>query len=385
MPFDDDPEPQPWWWLTASERRTLGLGDRVERTADGFLFGDEGAACRVEIVARDENAPVKLGSASLRVWGALDDPRVKRIVVEAARTLHARRGRGFEPTSVSLPSSGSRGGDVVIDVPSVCDRACVFCHRSSEPVSARRTNGRDDDVLARIDAANGDILFSGDDAMSHRRIVEFVARAHARGVGRVAGIGPLRESHARSNARALAKAGLSSWSTGLFGGDAVSHDRVAGLAGAFDTLMLATAVMRDAGIAVRFVTPLVRPVLASLADIVACARTLSGESTSLLAYAPDTEVGVAFDSVVPDYAELRAALERLGNEGPGADALPLCVLPERRRANASARLERTDGRIEAMYPGAICGDCDAKSRCPGVPSTVLRANRGEGLVALRLR
>jgi hypothetical protein len=393
MVVQRDPDPRPWWWLSHDERVSLGLGAGVQRTAHGFVFGDIGARCRIEVVARDESAPVKLGSASLRVWGDLDDANVRSVITRAARILHARRGRGFEPEKVAFDAADTPVDTAaetvrpptVIDVPSVCDRACSFCGRSLEPIERRRVHRTDHDVYAEIDRAEGDVLFTGDDAMSHSHIVDFVERAASRRLGRVTGIGPLRESHARQHGEALARAGLVTWSTGLFGGDAGSHDRVAGLAGAFDTLVAATAVLRGAGIAVRFVTPLVRPVIAELPAILARARELTGAAASLLAYVPDRDVGEHFDPIVPRFDELRAALDAVGDEAGGVDALPICALPFAWRAQAATRLDRTDPSLRIAYPAATCDGCEARPRCPGVADTVLRANGGAGLVTLSRR
>lgn len=374
-----EPAAPPWWWLTLEERERLGLGEAVARTSSGFVFGDPGAPYRIELGPRDESAPVKLGSVSLRLLGDGSRADARRAIYEASRALYARRGRGFDPAAIELEAAGATSL-AIIDVPSICDRACAFCHRALQPIAARRPRGSDEDVIEAIDRAESEILFTGDDALSHPRIVEWIARAAARGP--VSLIGPARPGLAPRLAPALARAGLARFSSGLFGSEPSTHDRIAGREGALAALAEACAALRGVGIDVELVTPLVRALLADLPAISARARAWSGREPSLLAYVPDTEVGVAFDGLVAPWDELRAALEALGDRGPRADALPLCVLPARWRRGASARLERTDRTLAIVHPEDPCGRCAARAACPGIATTVLRAVGVGGLRAI---
>jgi hypothetical protein len=386
-----DPTDPPWWWLRSTERTALGLGLAVERTAGGFVFGAPGAA-RVEITARCDDAPVKLGSAALRLWGQGLDGSGRALLASVARVLVARKGPGFAPESISLDAlvAGSlRPSDetsTIVDVPTICDRACVFCHMSATPPASRRPRGTDAEVEAAIDRAPaGELLFTGDDALSHPRIVELVARARGRGL-RPALIGPPRLGVTPALAAPLAEAGLLRYQTAIFGVDAAAHDAIAGRAGAFAAMVEACASLRGAGIAVELVTPLIAPILPSLAALQGVARAHAGAPATLLTYVPDSMVGDRFDWLVPPYEALRSALASLGANAPAdlrlADALPLCVLPPPMRARAPRRLARTDLAIDSSWPDASCAACAQRSGCPGVPSTVARAVGASGLVTL---
>jgi MoaA/NifB/PqqE/SkfB family radical SAM enzyme len=317
-----------------------------------------------------ELAPVSLAEVVIAT-----DPRAAGAIREARDA----RGRGAR--------ARERVPETLIDVPSVCDRACVFCHVSQRPLEARAPRGSDAAVEAAIAGLSGPVLFTGDDALSHPRIVEFVEAARRR-TAEVSIIGPPRKGKTAALAPALVKAGLARYITALLGPDARSHDAVAGREGAFDALCEAVLVMRSNGVAVELVTPLVRPVLGSLGELLLRGRSLLGASAplpSLLAYAPDSMVGRAFDAVVPGWDELRTALSGLPPDLLGrvsVDGLPLCVLPEKLRQRAPSRLDRSDGGLSAAYPESPCRDCRSRAACPGVADTVLRAAGAAGLRAL---
>ncbi|MBI2392584.1 MAG: hypothetical protein HYV09_23570 [Deltaproteobacteria bacterium] len=114
----------PWWWLSEDECEALGLGRGATRTAEGVLFGRDGEGPRVEIVSRAAGGPVKLGSACLRLWGAPLDTAGVALLGAVARLLYERRGRGFDPDAAPLAvARRERPETVLLDVPSVCDRA----------------------------------------------------------------------------------------------------------------------------------------------------------------------------------------------------------------------------------------------------------------------
>jgi hypothetical protein len=380
--------PRPWWWLSGAECAALGIGEGARRTDRGVVFGADTSPLRLELVPRSEDAPVKIGGAALRLWGPSAHPAARRLLVLAARILQARAGEGFDPAAVSFDAPAPRAdpapGVTLVDVPSVCERACLFCGISLRPRDQRRPRGADEDVERAIAAARGPVLFTGDDALSHPRIVAFVERAAAGGRA-VSLIGPPRRGATAALAPALARAGLRRYETAILGDGPSTHDPIAGLEGAFDALVEAASAMRAAGVSVELVTPLVTPLLGALPAIAARAVSIAGAPPTLLAYAPDEEVGTAFDAIVPRFDALRAALAPLfaaGGPRPGLDALPLCVLPESLRAGAAARLERSVG---VVYPEATCAGCDLRAACPGVATTVMRAAGGEGLVTLRRR
>lgn len=394
LPEPTDPTDPPWWWLRSAERAALGLGLAVERTEGGFVFGAPGGA-RVEITARCDDAPVKLGSAALRLWGPSLDAAGRALLASVARVLVARKAQGFAPDSISLETRQAAAGTLrsagdetstIVDVPSTCDRACVFCHVSATPLASRRPRGSDAEVEAAIDRAPaGELLFTGDDALSHPRIVELVRRARARGL-RPALIGPPRLGVTPALAPRLADAGLARYQTAILGADAAAHDAIAGRAGAFAAMAEACVALRRVGVAVELVTPLILPILPWLARLQITARAHAGAPATLLTYVPDSMVGDRFDRLVPPYEALRRALASLAAQAPAdvrlADALPLCVLPASMRARAPRRLARTDLAIGASWPDVSCADCAQRPRCPGVPSTVARAVGPAGLAGL---
>ncbi len=363
---------QPWWWLTEEERAGLGLGRRAARTPVGVVFGAPDGL-RLELAPRGALA-VPLGPLSLSALGARDESHRRQVLARALALLGPRLDDGFDPAQAGLE------GDqpvAIIDVPSVCERACVFCHVSLQPAGTRRPRGSDADVERALEATRGPVLFTGDDALSHPRVVEWVARAASKGlVPRL--IGPPRKGLTAALAPLLARAGLTRWSTALLGDNAILHDEVAGQGGSYDAVLEATAAFRAAHVEVELVAPLIRPVLHALAAIDARARALSGRPLALLAFAPDGVVGAGFDGLVPRWDELRAALASAPALSP--DSSPACVLPALATLH---RLERTDPQVGATYPSEPCGRCDARPACPGVASTALRAVGSAGLVALR--
>lgn len=385
----------PWWWLRASECRVLGLGQGAQRSDGGVVFGDRCSPLRIEVLGRASDAPISIGEVSLRLWGDLAQPHARVVLAAAARLLSARRGGGgFELEDatqlleIKADSDGAggaagatlalSGNPTIIDVPSVCERACTFCEVSCKPLAGRRPRGVDADVERAIVNATGAILFTGDDALSHPRIVEFVRLASANGHP-VTIIGPPRLKITASLASSLAAAGLRRWHTGIFGAEAADHDAVAGLAGAFAALVEALVAFRREGIVVELLTPLVRSVLPRLDAVVARAAELSSEPLTLMPYAPDSMVGTAFDSVVGDWSAIREALDRVASARVHVDGVPLCVLPDVLRVAAGGRLERTDEQVRAIYPSEVCDGCALRARCPGVATTAYRAVGSVGL------
>lgn len=385
---------RPWWWLTDAERSKLGLGAAVKRSPHGVLFGDSRRPFRLEIVARTDDAPVRLGPIALRLFGNPGDPRGRALLRAVVEILGPRLAEGFDPDVVprepgvvastsTIPDEPRSGGNAtLIDVPSVCDRACVFCHISLRPIAERAPRGADEDVERAIAAADGAVLFTGDDALSHPRIAAWIEAA-ARGGRHVAVIGPPRLGSTARMAPELARAGLRKYQTALLGATDATHDRIGGREGALRAVREATAAMRKAGVKVELVTPLIRPILAELGAITALAAELADGGHTLLAYAPDSMVGEGFDAVVAPFDELRAALAPLASARVSVDALPLCVLPEAMRSRGGGRLDRTDERLQVAHAAAICGECELEPGCPGFAVTVERAVGTQGLVALR--
>jgi hypothetical protein len=395
----DPAEPLPWWWLRNVECVALGLGPGVRRTEAGFVFGDEQSSLRVEVLSRADDAPVRMGPISLRVWGDASGARAHRLLLETCKLLTARRGRGFNPDEVVLPDAriepskpqrelhtpprpqAFSGPSTVIDIPSVCERACVFCGISGKSISQRQPRGTDEGVERMIEAATGSVLFTGDDALSNPKLAGWVAKATQRGLP-VSVIGPPRVGKTAALAPQLVEAGLRRYITGIFGAAAATHDAVVSLPGAFEALREASEALRSRGVAVELLTPLVRPVLPHLAAIVLEASTLSTQPLLLMAYAPDDVVGHEFDQVVPDFDALRAALARADEWRVSIDAVPLCVLPPKLQARVASRLDRTDAGVRSVYPTETCTTCELKPRCPGVANTVHNAVGARGLVTL---
>jgi hypothetical protein len=381
-------ENRPWWWLDDAERTRLGLGASVTRSTHGVLFGGAERPFRLEVLPRAHDAPVRLGPIALRVWGDAGAPGARALLRAAVDVLGPRLADGFDADAVPLrahgaaPAAKTAARTTIIDVPSVCDRACVFCQVSLRPPASRSPRGSDEDVERAIAAAEGPVLFTGDDALSSPRIVHWVAMAAER-APHVAVIGPPRLGRTAALAPALARAGLRGYLTALLGASDAAHDRIGGREGAYAAVREAASAMRAAGVTVELVTPLIRPLLGELGAIAARAAELADGGHTLLAYAPDSMVGDAFDAVVPTFDELRDALASLGAARASVDSLPLCVLPEAMRPMGGATLERTDERLHVVYPEAICGACEMRPRCPGLAVTVERAVGTRGLVALR--
>ena len=385
---------RPWWWLDDAERARLGLGAAVKRSPRGVLFGDSRRPLRLEIVARTDDAPVRLGPIALRVLGNPSDPRGRALLRAAVEILGPRLAEGFDPdAALRLPPRPRPEGPIaappkaggpmtIIDVPSVCDRACVFCHISLRPIGERKPRGADDDVERAIEAAEGAVLFTGDDALSHPRIAAWIAMAAERG-RHVAVIGPPRLGVTARVAPELARAGLRKYITALLGASEATHDRIGGRVGALRAVREAVAAMGAAGVEVELVTPLIQPILGELGAIAALAAELTNGSHTLIAYAPDSMVGDGFDAVVAPFDELREALAPLVGGRATVDALPLCALPAAMRPRGGARLDRTDERVHVRYPEETCGGCEMKPSCPGLAETVERAVGTRGLVALR--
>ncbi|MEZ4309493.1 MAG: hypothetical protein R3F14_15765 [Polyangiaceae bacterium] len=288
-------------------------------------------------------------------------------------------------TAPPSPAPRPHTSQTLIDLPSTCDRACTFCHVSTQPLASRRPRGTDAAVEDALAALSGPVLFTGDDALSHPRILDFITAARHR-TDDVAVIGPPRTTVTASLAPRLAEAGLARYITALLGPDAASHDAVAGRQGAFDAVCETVLAMRSSRITVELVTPLVRPILPTLEALLRRGQSLLGGTSlpSLLTYAPDPVVGTAFDREVPPWDALRAALTALSPDLLARlhiDGLPLCVLPPQLRARAPRTLDRSDPDLRAAYP-APCTTCTARPGCPGVPHTALRAVGPTGLTAL---
>lgn len=360
----------PWWWLAPDELERLGLGRGARRTELGYVFGDGKTRRRLEIVPRGQDAPVRLGPIGLRVWG--EAAEAKSLLRAAVNVLGPRLADDFDPAAYAPERPDET--ETLIEVPSVCDRACAFCEVSLRPMAERRPRGRDDDLARAIDAAGHDVLFTGDDALSHPSIVSWIERA-SRGGRRISIIGPPRAGTTASLAAGLAHAGLSTWITAILGGDATAHDRIAGRDGDFAAVAEATTAMRAAGVRVDLITPLARPLLADLAAIRRAAIEMTGEPPALLAYAPDPVTGHALDHVVPTFDELRAALARL-DANASVDGVPLCVLPT---ALASIDRGHRPARFPVVYPARSCGGCALRSRCPGAPAMAVEAVGSDGL------
>ncbi len=289
-----------------------------------------------------------------------------------------------ERPSIEKPPSR---GETLISVPSVCERACQFCERSTTPIAERVRQGSDKEVETALAGLSGAVLFTGDDALSHPRIVEFVEAARRR-TNLISLIGPPRKTKTASLAPALAKAGLHKYVTAILGSTAELHDQVAGEKGSFDALAEALLAMKSNGIRVELVVPLVRPLLSSLPDIFLKALDLLGADgpvPSLLAYVPDPVMPSSFDRMVPTWDECRSALKSLPSNvtlGLSVDGLPLCVLPDSLRARAARKLNRSDPHLKTVYPQEVCGGCSNRAVCTGIAETALRSVGIAGLFAL---
>ncbi|MBK8258634.1 MAG: hypothetical protein IPK82_38985 [Polyangiaceae bacterium] len=292
---------------------------------------------------------------------------------------------GKPAKTASMPRQTQRFSPTLIDVPSTCDRACSFCHISKTPLSSRRPRGSDADVERALAELSGPVLFTGDDALSHPRIVEFIETARRR-TDDVSLIGPPRKGVTAALAPRLSAAGLARYTTALFGPDAATHDAVAGKAGAFEAVCETALAMRSSGVLMELVTPLVRPVLPLLCATLERGRDIGATDKfpTLLVYAPDPVVKNAFDDQVPTWDALKAALSSLPPlvlSRVHIDGLPLCVLPPALRDRAAKTLDRSDPQLKQVFP-PVCAACSRRAQCPGVANTVFAAVGERGLTAL---
>ncbi|UJR84362.1 radical SAM protein [Sandaracinus amylolyticus] len=368
---------EPWWWLREDEARALGLGAGAVRTERGVLFGDPSAPVRLEVIARDDAAPLKLGPISVRVWGAeTSDRAVVALLHRVARTLHARRGTEFRPEEIARVvedvDEAPRPAVTLIDVPSVCARACAFCGISKVPHAMRRPRGDDAAVERAIAAATGAVLFTGDDALSHPSIERWIAMARTPSL-----VGPPRAGRERAIAARLTSAGLVRWSSGIFGASAEAHDAIAGEIGAFDALRDACAALREAGIEVELITPMVRPTIDGLAEIVALGAAWSARPVVAQLYVPDPSVGDSFDAMVPPWRALRTAIARVDRAHATIEGAPPCVLSGAHRGTRVV-LDRSEASTTS-YPSATCSECPLRAACPGIAESTLRAVGHDGL------
>ncbi len=365
----------------------------VVRTVEALASGEHRLECAgprgtvfVRIRLRDQSPSYAVTQRFSVAWerppdGLAPDTRVVDAVVRGLKQLEPQLAAAdFTSQRITVEPTGQ----TIIDVPSVCERSCEFCHLSTRPPEAREPRGTDEQVPRLIDEAPGAVLFTGDDALSNPRIAEFIARAAKRGP--VSVIGPPRSEVTAAKLPGLVAAGLRSWTTVLLGTEQRTHDERSGLEGAWHALHQAAAAAKAAGLTLNLVTPLIGPVLDELSGLAELARTLSPHPLTLLTYAPDAMVGERFDALVPPFEVLRAALSRFANSAASAggrvDAAPLCVLPPGWRAGSTTRAERTDAALTASWPEASCGACALRAQCPGVLHTVLRAVGPRGLTAL---
>ncbi len=203
-------------WLRMPEQKPLLPG--TEYRDPRYQHKDEGSAFQARSVPCPFTAECALASvcpgevlrgyADLYGLDELSPVPLAEVVRVSPRPRRARVRRRRRPAANVSPApvasaSRARPRETLVDVPSVCERACVFCDRSRQPVGARRPQGSDAAVEAALAALSGPVLFTGDDALSHPRIVEFVDAARRR-TGDIAIIGPPRRGVTARLAPALA-------------------------------------------------------------------------------------------------------------------------------------------------------------------------------------
>ena len=249
-----------------------------------------------------------------------------------------------------------------------CDSACVFCAQQGlEPATAE-----DGEVETRLDEARAEgcegVTFVGGEPALDARLDGFVARARARGFGRV-GVQTNGWALAEpGRVEALARAGLTDVHLSIHGAEARVHDWHVGRAGAFDAALRTLSAARAAGLVVVAATVLTRSSFRALAPIprLLASRGVAGWCIEVARWRG--RAATAADRVVP---RLALALPFALHAIDGADVLGL---PAFVRGAPSCLLGPWASRAlpgEARAYGKACAGCPSRVECAGVDAEYL--------------
>lgn len=212
-----------------------------------------------------------------------------------------------------------------------CNLRCVHCYnfdrnadraQPSLPVLGQRPAGgelRDDEIFRVLDELRDEgclfLALSGGEALSHPRLVDFVAHA-ARG-----GMIPTVKTNATllddDTARALRDAGCASVEVSVYGATAGTHDAFVKMPGAFERTVRGVRAARAAGIAAKLSFVLHRRNAGEAAAMMALAEELG------VAYGVDPQLTARYDGTTSSLDERLdgATLEAL-YRGPLAPLVP---------------------------------------------------------------
>ena len=193
--------------------------------------------------------------------------------------------------------------------------------------------------------------------------------------------GPSLEFDSLELARRVSSlSGLEWVATTLQSSDPSEHDAMVGASHAHSRLMRALENLESVGVRVQLSLVLTRRALRTLAKTL-CDLDKRGWSVELVAFVPDRAMGDVREKLAPLY-ELRSALEEALPAAEGAIrsivGVPICAVPVRMRGKV-ARALRTNER-EALQFSSVCGTCEVRSSCSGVPATYLDALGMRGMV-----
>jgi len=208
-----------------------------------------------------------------------------------------------------------------------CNLRCVHCYnfdraQPSLPVLGPRQAGgelRDDEIFRILDELRDEgclfLALSGGEALSHPRLVDFVAHA-ARG-----GMIPTVKTNAtmldEATARALREAGCASVEVSVYGACAETHDAFVKMEGAFERTVRGVRAARAAGLDGKLAFVLHRRNAGEVTAMIALAEELG------VAYGLDPQLTARYDGTTSSLDERLdgAALEAL-YRGPLAALVP---------------------------------------------------------------
>ena len=309
----------------------------------------------------------------------VDRPGFEALLIRDLPRARTREG------SVPLREHPSEGA-VSMVVRTGCRNACVFCTTRLIQEQNRAPWPLED--LSAFAGPLADARQRGFDALrlvaveplEHPDLPDFVGRARELGYRRIEAWTSARALADPDRREALLVAGLTHIDVPILGGDAETHDRVAGVEGSFAETLEGLAAVRRA-LQVRTHLVVVRQNLGGLEGMVELGRELGlGEPASVLIPGPSLDDLAHYRAFAFPYAAaadalrrvtpgLRAMLEARGFVGQ----LPPCVVQPVAESHAGPRpVGIRDGRLDE--PGAaaklrirctLAARCAAASRCPG--------------------
>lgn len=262
-----------------------------------------------------------------------------------------------------------------------CNNQCAFC----APDGLTASPPRDLDTLAlalgELAPMHDEVTLTGGEPTLHPALPEVIAAARRLGFRRVGLQTNGRRLREEGYAAALCDAGLTDVHLSLHGLGPAIHDHHTGVEGSFAELAEGLAAARHAGLTTVVTTVLTR---SNARSLTALAPWLAAQSVAAWAVAVPRTAGrlhAAFDRVFPRLAmAMPHALHALATAQQRRVTVflrgaPLCVLgPFEARSLPDA---------PRAYDPRACGQCPARSRCPGVDARYLQRFGGDELSPTR--